>query len=352
MSIWKNSVISPGSTVEDAIRVLAKSKLKIVLVCSSDFRLLGTITDGDIRRCLLGGQGLETSVLEVMCRSPKTTRANVERRSVLNMLIELNLAYMPVVNDDGVLQDVITCQNVGIPPADGATVFLLAGGFGRRLAPLTDNLPKPLINVGDRSIIQRIVELLVGFGVAKFVISLHYKADLIKLELGDGDRWDVDISYVEESEPLGTAGSLAMVRYEELTKPIIVMNSDILTKLDFEELMRFHMESGSDATICAKHYDLQLPYGVLDVQGGKFLGIKEKPIFSLLVNTGIYVIEPYLIALIEKGEQIDMPNFLKRVRDSKREISVFPVYEYWSDIGEIDQLNKAKQDVSVNFPNA
>ena len=225
----------------------------------------------------------------------------------------------------------------------------MAGGFGTRLHPLTEKTPKPLLKIGDRPILETILEQFIDYGFHDFYISTHFKSELIKDYFKDGGLYGVNIHYIYEDVPLGTAGSLGLLPSSISDLPIIVMNGDILTKVNFEHLLDFHNSNKSDATVCVREYDFKVPYGVIETTNGcSIKSINEKPIHKFFVNAGIYVINKDLIDKIDGKRYLDMTDFLEGVINYNK-VNAFPVHEYWLDIGHISEYKRANKEIYTVF---
>jgi len=351
MKNWNKSLLAPESTLEEAIKVLHSGGNRIAFVTDQDKKLLGTVTDGDIRRALLNHAGMETIVLQIMNKSPKVVKFDDDKRKVIHIMQENNLFHVPVLDKKGVLigaesvHDMLSKHRIENP------VFLMAGGFGKRLRPLTLDKPKPLLPIQDKPILARIVETFVEQGFCNFYISVHYKAEQIQEYFGDGSKWGVSIKYVHEKDPLGTAGSLGLLPSNIPKFPIIVMNGDLLTKVNFKRLLEFHEGQESEATMCLKEYDFKVPYGVVNTDNIRISSIQEKPVHKFFVNAGIYVISQRLVSLIDREVYLDMPTFLQERVQSSDLVSAYPIYEYWLDIGQLDHYKTANDNFVNNFLN-
>jgi NDP-sugar pyrophosphorylase family protein len=222
-------------------------------------------------------------------------------------------------------------------------VFLMAGGFGKRLYPLTQDCPKPMLKVADKPILELILQSFADAGFHRFFISTHYLPEVIRDHFGDGSRWDVSIRYVHEEEPLGTGGALGLLPRDEIDQPLFLMNGDLLTRVDFRSLLDFHERHGGAATLCVREYESQIPYGVIQSDGHRISHIVEKPTQRFFINAGIYMLSPELIQRVTPGDRIDMPTLLEREIGAGREINMFPVHEYWLDIGRMDDFQRAQQ---------
>ena len=223
-------------------------------------------------------------------------------------------------------------------------VFIMAGGFGTRLQPLTDNCPKPMLKIHDKPILQITIERFIDQGFNEFIISLHYLPEHIRNYFGDGKDWGVNISYVDEPSPLGTGGSLGLIKNRNLSLPLVVINGDILTTLDFTKLVEFHKNSKAEATMCVREYEFQIPYGVIESKGDRIIDIFEKPIQKIFVNAGIYILNPKILESIKENIFLDLPDLLKNNIANKQKVFMFPIHEYWADIGSHKDFTKVQQD--------
>ena len=258
------------------------------------------------------------------------------------------LLAIPIIEDD-ILVDVETLQKIVSRSHHDNPVFIMAGGFGTRLKPLTDNCPKPLLKLGGKPILETIIENFIASGFHRFYISTHYLPEQIEAYFGDGAEWGVEISYVHEDTPLGTAGALGLLPKDISNLPIIMMNGDLLTKVDFELLLNFHTEQQGIATMCVTEYEYQVPYGVVTLQDHQLESMIEKPLQKYFVNAGIYVVTPELIKQVERNQVVDMPSLLEGEIDRGEKVSVFPVHEYWLDIGKFNDFNQAQIDIEKEF---
>lgn len=342
MTNWRDTLVSPDNQLRRAVEVIDAAGLQIALVVDQDRRLLGTVTDGDIRRAILRGVSLDAPVTGVMNEAPTTAREQDDREMLLALMRQRKLHQVPVL-DAGwrvvglvVLDDLIGLQSRSNP------VVLMAGGLGTRLRPLTDACPKPLLRVGSKPILETILDSFIQHGFFRFFISVNYRAEMIREYFGDGSRWGVEIEYVRESQRLGTAGALSLLpRMPQ--EPIFVMNGDLLTQLNFVHLLDFHHAHGAKATMCVREYELQVPYGVIETSRHRILDIREKPTERYLVNAGIYVLQPEVLELIPDGKLFDMPDLFRSVIGRGMETAVFPIREYWMDIGQMQDFLRANE---------
>ena len=342
---WRKVLLGPDASVEQAIEVLNRVALRIVMVVDDAGRLLGTVTDGDIRRGLLRHLGIDVEIREVMFETPRTARVSDDRHALLAMMQSRGLLQLPLLDDNGVVVGLETLQHLLENDRYDNPVFLMAGGFGKRLSPLTDDIPKPLLKVGSKPILETILTQFAEAGFHHFYISTHYKAEMVREHFGNGERWGVSISYVHEGEPLGTAGALGLLPADLPKLPIIMMNGDLLTKVNFEHLLRFHEHAGGVATVCVREYDFQVPYGVIQSKEHRITEIVEKPVHRFFVNAGIYVLEPEIVEGVSGASFLDMPSLLESKIQVGAQINSFPIHEYWLDIGRMEEYQRANQDV-------
>ena len=322
------------------IEVLHAGGNRLALVVSDDRKLLGTVTDGDIRRALIKQVDMNCAVSEIMNKSPVTALKSESPSRIMSKMSSRDLLHIPIIDESNVLIGLETLQHLLVKKKYDNPVFLMAGGFGKRLYPLTEHTPKPLLHVGVRPILETILMQFIEAGFHNFYISTHYKADMIRNHFGDGGDWDINIQYVHEENPLGTAGSLGMLP-SDIVLPILMMNGDLLTKVDLQQLLSFHHEQDAIATMCIREYDFQVPYGVVNIEEQYVTNIVEKPIQKFFVNAGIYVLDPKLINQVDGNKYLDMTNFLENQIKNGNKVCVFPIHEYWIDIGRMEEYECA-----------
>jgi dTDP-glucose pyrophosphorylase len=348
MSKWKDILVSPDKSIRDAIQLLDSSGLQIVLVVDDNCRLLGTITDGDIRRGILKGLPFTEPVRLIMNPHPNVEHVNAGRDAILAAMKRKGLHHMPLTDDDGILVGLDTLDGL-IQTADKRNwVVLMAGGLGSRLRPLTQDCPKPMLKVGNKPLLETILENFIEYGFRRFYISVNYKADMVKDYFGDGSRFDVEIRYLHEDERLGTAGALSLLPERPL-EPFFVMNGDLLTKVNFNQMLDFHGKQNAVATMGVREYDYQIPYGVVNIENHRITGIEEKPVQRFFVNAGIYVLNPQALDLLQQKTFLDMPTLFSTLIERKEETVVFPVREYWLDVGHIADYEKANGEYHSVF---
>jgi dTDP-glucose pyrophosphorylase/CBS domain-containing protein len=329
---WKHLVISPDVTVEVALTALDRAGMRFLMVADEAGRLLGTVTDGDVRRALLKKQRLESPLRAVMNSTPRIGKATESRENIRSRMRHFGLEHTPLVDSEGRIVGIETFRELRSSCEHDAYVFLMAGGFGTRLQSLTEDCPKPMLHVGGKPLLERILQQFVNAGFRRFFISVHYLAEKIKAHFGDGSRWGVNVEYIEEPSPLGTGGAIGMLP-ESIDKPVIVMNGDILTELDFAALVEFYQVRKSVLTVCVREYDMCVPFGVIEGTEGNVTRIDEKPTHRFFVNAGIYVVSPSAVSTARPVRRLDMPDLIENLVASNAPVSMFPIHEYWIDIG-------------------
>lgn len=352
MSPWNNTLVSPSATVTEAIRIIDTTAKQICLVVDNDRKLLGTVTDGDVRRFILRTVPLDAPVTQAMNAAPITASQGDSRDKLLAQMRIHKIHQLPIIDHEGrvvglaVLDDLLDTER----PTEN-WVVLMAGGLGTRLRPLTENTPKPLLQVGHKPLLELTIERLVRQDFRRFYVSVNYRAEMIKAHLGDGSRWGAEIYYLDETKRLGTAGALSLIP-ELPSEPLLVMNADLLTKVDLRQLLAYHREYSAVATMAVRDYEFEVPYGVVrvdDTDSNSIVSIDEKPVHHFFVNAGIYVINPEVISSIPKNQFIDMPNIFCRLKEENKQTSAFPLREYWLDIGRIDDFIQANREFLEEF---
>jgi len=340
-------LISADVTVRDAMAAIDRGAVGIALVVDRGRRLEATITDGDVRRAILDGLGPDAPVAALLDRrpaghrTPSVARANTDRRELLGIMLSKTIRQVPVVDDDRRVVDVVLLSDLidQEPFPDSAVV--MAGGYGSRLRPLTDDVPKPMLDVGGRPVMERLIDQLHAAGIRRVNVTTHYKPEAISKHFGDGNGNGVEISYVHETEPLGTAGALGLMDVPR--EPVLVINGDIITDLNLHAMFDFHRDQEADMTVAVKRY--QVPYGIVETRGVEIRRLAEKPALDFFINAGVYLLEPVAYEYIPGGERFDMTDLIQRMVDDGRRAVSFPIVEYWLDIGEPADYERARQDV-------
>ena len=341
-------VIGPQATIFDAIACINRNRMQIALVVDDNQRLMGTLTDGDVRRALLRNQPLTTPVAGIMTRNPRMAPADSDDTKLFRLMRALQIRHLPLVDEEGRVVGLRTLDGLLHNPRRPNRVVLMAGGLGSRLRPLTHTLPKPMLPVGGRPLLETILETFVDQGFWRFAISLNYLAETIIGHFGDGGRWGVEIEYLQETTRMGTAGSLTLLR-QRPDEPVLVMNGDILTSVDFRQMLQFHQDNDAMATMALHEYTLQVPYGVVEVQDHRLTGIAEKPVHHHFINAGIYVLDPRAWDRIPKGTPFDMPDLFQSLINDGETTVAFPIREYWLDIGQPQDLQRAETEFPAVF---
>ena len=346
---WRRVLISPQTNLQKTIEVIDDQALQVALVVDQKERLLGVVTDGDIRRALMKGFTLQHSVVDVMNKFPKVASVSDSKEHLIAIMEKHQLYHLPVLDNQGSIVALKTLRALYKQPEFENPVFLMAGGMGLRLRPLTNSCPKPLLEIGGKPILETIIENFVKAGFKNFYIAVNYLADQIQDYFGDGSAWGAKIKYVHEDEPLGTAGALGLLEDSLPDLPVLVMNGDILTQIDFLHLLEYHNQQGGVATLCVREHEYQIPYGVVSIEHGSISGIVEKPIHKCFFSAGIYVLNYSLISEIKSQKRLDMPDFLNFQITTGALVSMFPVHEYWLDIGREADFLRAQGEFSRYF---
>ena len=345
---WREYVVSPDQSIREVIQFIDDKAKLIALVLGEEDALKGTITDGDIRRGLLKGLSLEDSCEKVMNSSPKTYSNSLDSSEIKNIMKRAGIRHVPLVDEGGRVCSLVTMKDLmGKPNRDNA-VFIMAGGLGKRLGELTKDCPKPMLKVGGKPILETIVDNFIDQGFHRFFFSVNYKSEIIKGYFGHGEKWNISIEYLEEDRPLGTAGSLTLHKKKE-ELPFIVMNGDLLTKINFNHLLNFHQDSDSIATMCVREFDIEVPFGVVELDGHELVRIDEKPLHRFFGNAGIYALNPEAISATGSGEHLDMTTLFENLIEKGSRVSSFPIHEYWRDIGRIDDFRTAYSEFGDLF---
>jgi dTDP-glucose pyrophosphorylase/CBS domain-containing protein len=339
------------ATIRDAAACIDRNRTGVAVLVDDEGRLLATVTDGDLRRALLGGATLETPVASVKpvlpagATAPVTAPRDISLVALLALMRGRSVRQVPLVDSEGRPVDLVTLEDLvvseGGPTLDVQAV-VMAGGFGARMRPLTDELPKPMLPIGDKPIMEHIVAQLRESGVRNVNVTTHYHPEKIQEHFGDGSAFGVDVRYVSEDKPLGTAGALSLL--SSRTQPMLVVNGDILTRMNFGALHHFHCLHGAELTVAVRQYDISVPYGVVECDGAAVVKLREKPNYPVLVNAGIYLVEPSVFDLIPVGERFDMTDLIDALIVTGRRVASFPVVEYWIDIGQHDDYRRAQED--------
>jgi dTDP-glucose pyrophosphorylase len=321
----------------------------IVLVTDDHGRLLDTVVDGDVRRALLSGidfNGPLSDLLQSKNRfsgtTPVTAPQGSDKRELITIMKKYKVRQLPLVDEHGQVVDLVTEGDLLPSNETQLQAMVMAGGLGMRLRPLTEDCPKPLLPVGDTTLLGHILEQLKQSGVRRVNLSTYYMADKIRERFGDGRDYGVELSYLNEDRPLGTAGALGLM--ETPSSPLLIINGDILTQVDFKAMLQFHQEHQALLTVGVRQYDVNVPFGVLQCQGEIVRGLEEKPVYKFFVNAGVYLMEPDAQGLIKQGEHLDMTDLIERLLTKGKKVVSFPIIEYWLDVGNPSDYQQAQED--------
>jgi len=341
-------LIKPDSTIIDALRAIDKGAMKIAFVVDKNNKLLGSISDGDIRRALLKDKNLHDSINEIYNKKPFFVYDDFSRNDLIQTCIEKKIYNIPIVDKNKKIVKVITFDELVKSKKYPNKVILMLGGLGTRLRPLTENMPKPMLKVGGKPILETIIKQFKKHGFENFVFCVNYKAEIIKDYFKDGKDFEINIEYVYEDKKMGTAGALSLLK-KRLKEPFFVMNGDLLTTVNFTYMLKYHLENRAVATMGVREYEYQVPFGVVNTIGNEIFSIEEKPKQKFFVSAGIYVLNPETIDYIPKNEYYDMPSLFEKLIQEKKNAITFPIKEYWCDIGRIEEFKKANEDYKRIF---
>lgn len=337
---WREAILPAHSSLQNAIGNLDKTGLRIVLVVDDAGCLRGTVSDGDIRRGLLRGATLGSLLDSVMNRSPLVVPQELEFDAVMQIMRANRTQQLPVVDASHRLVGLHLWDEITVPLERHNMMVIMAGGLGARLAPHTESCPKPLLPLAGKPMLEHIIERARSEGFRRFVLSVRYLAHMIEEYFGDGGRWDIQIDYLHEDEPLGTAGALALLAPRP-DRPFIVTNGDVLTDIQYGELVDFHERIQAQATMAVRLYQWQNPFGVVQTNGVDLVGFEEKPIYSSHVNAGVYALSPETLDVLRKGVRCDMPALFEAVKSRAGRTVVYPMHEPWLDVGRPDDYEAA-----------
>jgi dTDP-glucose pyrophosphorylase len=342
--------ITPEHSIRHAISCIDRNEKGIVLVTNDQGCLIGTITDGDVRRALLGRQNLDDSVKVLLSRKsntpyrqPITALCGTDNAALLQLMREHEVHQIPLLDETNRVVDLVTLDELLPNQVLPLQALIMAGGYGTRLLPLTKDLPKPMLPIGNRPLMELIIEQLHQIGIRRVNIATHYLPEKIKEHFGDGGNFGIELRYVTEDQPLGTAGALGLMDVPE--NPLLIINGDILTRLNFKSMLAFHKENRAALTVAVRKYDMNVPYGVIESKGPLVCGLVEKPLLSFLVNAGVYLLEPAVHRYVPNGKHSNMTDLIQRLIDEGHVVASFPIMEYWLDIGNNIDYAQAQEDV-------
>ena len=340
--------LSERASIKEALKVIGEGAIKLAIVVDDNDRLIGTLSDGDIRRGLLKGLGTNDPVKSLIVKEPIIIKNKESREKALKLAISKNVHHVPVVDDNGVLINIEEVNYPAIPVKKNNKVFLMVGGLGTRLGNLTKDTPKPMLKVGDKSILQTIVESFANYGYTNITMCLNYKSHIIQDYFDDGSKFGINLDYILEEERLGTAGALGLIK-ENLDDPFFVMNGDILTDVNIENIHDCFVSSNAEALMCVREYDYQVPYGVVKTSDNTIVSIEEKPTQKFFVNAGIYMLSPKVLEYIPEKEFFNMTTLFEKLIDNDKNVTSYPLDGYWLDIGRFEEFKRANDDFDQVF---
>lgn len=335
----KDYCVSPLSNLRKAVEIIDRGAAQIALVTESD-RLIGIVTDGDVRRGLLRGESLDAPVTNIMRRDFRSLPANATPAEALALMQRETLHQIPALDETGKVVHLFLLEDLIKPRRLPNSVVIMAGGEGKRLRPLTHDCPKPMLQVAGKPLLEIILKQCLDAGFEHFYFAVNYLKEQIQSHFRDGSAWGARIQYLEEDKPLGTAGALSLLP-QRPDHPFLVLNGDVLTRVDYTHLLRFHADHQSTVTLCVREHSTQIPYGVVRMDDVKVVALEEKPVLTHYVNAGIYLLNPDVLDLVPKDAFLDMPQLLEIVAQQEKSVSAFPIHEYWLDIGHPETLERA-----------
>lgn len=341
---WRQAILAGNVTIEQAIRNLDQVAIKIVLVVDDSGELLGTISDGDIRRGLLRGLDLNSSIDSVIHRNPLVVPPDMGRDMVLQLMVANKVQQIPVVDERRQVVGLHLWDEINATPSRPNPMVIMAGGMGTRLRPHTENCPKPLLPVAGKPMLEHIIDRAKLEGFNHFVLAIHYLGHMIEDYFGDGARMQVRIDYLREQSPLGTAGALGLLAPRPQV-PFVVTNGDVLTDIRYSELLDFHIRHDAVATMAVRVHEWQHPYGVVQTQGVDIVGFEEKPVARTHINAGVYVLDPQALGELGVNEHCDMPTLFERLQAKGRRTVAYPMHEPWLDVGRPHDYEHADKAV-------
>jgi dTDP-glucose pyrophosphorylase/predicted transcriptional regulator len=344
-SVWRKTVLAPAANVKQAIAKLNETGLQIILVLDERDGLLGTVTDGDIRRALLKDIALDAPVSHVMRVNSLVVPPDVSRELVVQLMRANRFRHLPVVDAAHRVIGLHLWDDILVQEARANLMVIMAGGLGTRLRPHTENCPKPMLPVAGKPMMEHIIERAKGEGFTRFVVAVHYLGHMVEEYFGRGDRLGVSIEYLKESTPLGTAGALSLLTPQP-SAPFVVTNGDVLSDIRYGELLEFHSRYGASATMAVRLYEWQHPFGVVQTEGVDIVGFEEKPIARAHINAGIYALSPDALATMAPNRHCDMPMLFEQLHAVGKRTVAYPMHEPWLDVGRPDDLHKANAENS------
>ena len=348
MTDYKKVLLKSTSTIKEALQIIDSGAMGIALVVDEHEKLLGTLTDGDIRRGILNNLSLNDSIENIIFKNPTVCYIDDTKERILEVAVSKKIYQIPIVDKSGKLVGIEEVDELLKPKNKTNRVVLMVGGLGTRLRPLTEHTPKPMLKVGNKPILETIILNFKKYGFTNIVLCVSYKSEIIEEYFKDGSSFGVNIEYIHENKRMGTAGALSLIK-EKLTEAFFVMNGDLLTNINFENMMDYHLSGKSNATMGVREYDFQVTYGVVNVDDKNILSIEEKPLYKFFVSGGIYVLDKKVLEFIPDDEFYDMPTLFEKLIEEKLKSISFPIREYWLDIGRMEEFERANNEYHEVF---
>jgi dTDP-glucose pyrophosphorylase len=345
LDLWRDSIVKVNTPIKIAIERLNKVGIKIALVLDENFRLLGTISDGDFRRGMLSGLTLEDTVEKIMNKNPRTVNEGTSRLEILKLMNDTKILQIPIVDRNNFVIGLHLWDDISVQAKYSNIMVIMAGGKGSRLHPQTENRPKPMLLVAGVPILEHIIKRARSQGFNHFIIAINYLGQIIEDYFKDGHKFGVKIEYLHEDVPLGTAGALSLLSHKP-ERAFIVTNGDVITDINYSDFLEYHTVQNAAATVAVHTHEFQIPYGVVQINGLEVESYEEKPIVSSLINAGVYALDPDILDLITEPKFRDMPELLDISRDLKKKVIVYPLHESWIDIGRPIDLEIANKNNS------
>jgi dTDP-glucose pyrophosphorylase len=338
--IWRKAILAAESTIEQAIRNLDQTGIRIILIIDQTKRLVGTISDGDIRRGLLLGLDMKSPIASIIHHDALVVPPEMPRESVLNLMSSNKILQIPVVNEQQQLVGLHLWDEITVPSKRPNLMIIMAGGKGTRLMPYTEASPKPMVTVGGKPMLEHIIERGKSEGFHHFVLAIYHLGQVIEDYFGNGERLGVQIDYLREQSPLGTAGALSLFNPRP-NSPFVVTNGDVITDIHYGELLDFHERYQASATMAVRAHEWQHPFGVVQTEGVEIIGYVEKPISRSHINAGVYILSPEVLDELSVNMPCDMPTLFDRLQAKGKRAIAYPMYEPWLDVGKPDDLKAA-----------
>lgn len=346
----KRHMLTRETTIQEALETIERTGAEIALICEGN-KLYGIVTDSDVRKGILKGVSVQEPIDRIVNQRFRYAFSDEPSERVWQRMTEQHIRQMPIINRNGEVVDLLLMNHrAPAPKLQTAPVLIMAGGLGTRLRPLTDQIPKPMVNIGGKPLLHILIERLRIEGYQNIILSVHYRKEDIQEYFGDGESFGVHLRYVEETKRMGTAGAIQLAK-DMLHEPFLVINGDIMTKLNFRQFISFHLQQQAMLTIASAPYEIRVPYGVIEADEEKVRNIAEKPSYQLLVNAGMYCMTPEIIEYIPENQYFDMTELIAVLLANGASVTHFPIHEYWLDIGRMPDYEKANEDYLRIFDN-